>query len=206
VENTSADLRRERRIAGRRQQIIEAAARLFAEKGFHRATTRDIADAADVSEGTLYNYFSSKDELLMAIMEVLSDMSKLGDPYDHKVPDEAREFLVEMMLLRRETVDRSSDMLQSVLSEILVNPELRRRYYTDLVVPSMEMLTAHLDERIEQGQLRPINVAYASRVIIALLLGLYVLEVLGDPVIQPQWEELSQFVASVFIEGARPAD
>ena len=53
--------RRERRIANRRTLILEAAARLFAEKGFHRTTTRDIAEAADVSEGTLYNYFENKE-------------------------------------------------------------------------------------------------------------------------------------------------
>ncbi len=47
--------RRERRIAARKEQILDAAAQVFAAKGFHRATTKEIAEAADVSEGTIYN-------------------------------------------------------------------------------------------------------------------------------------------------------
>ena len=56
--------RRERRIAARQEQILEAAAIVFSTKGYERATTREIAEAADVSEGTLYNYFDNKIELL----------------------------------------------------------------------------------------------------------------------------------------------
>lgn len=45
--------RRERRIAARKAQILDAAARVFAKRGLHRATTKEIAEAADVSAGTL---------------------------------------------------------------------------------------------------------------------------------------------------------
>jgi hypothetical protein len=40
--------------------------------------------------------------------------------------------------------------------------------------------------------------------LVALMLGLYVLEVLGDPSIQSEWDELSQVVASLLIDGAAP--
>ena len=52
--------RRQRRIARRRQHILAAAARVFASKGLTQATTKAIADEADVAEGTLYNYFKNK--------------------------------------------------------------------------------------------------------------------------------------------------
>jgi len=204
VNGQHPDSRRERRISARRRQIIEAAARLFAEKGFHRTTTHDIADAADVSEGTLYNYFDSKDDLLLAIMEMLSDLPNLSEQYDAGVPLDARAFLVEMMRARRETIDQYGPMLQSVLSEILVNPELRKQYYQDLVIPGMMLLSVHLQARIDDGQLRPIQTPFTVRLLMGIMLGLYVLEVLGDPIIQPQWEELSQFIATLFFEGAAP--
>jgi TetR/AcrR family fatty acid metabolism transcriptional regulator len=44
-------------VAARREQILGAATRVFADKGFSRATTREVARAAGVSEGTIYNYF-----------------------------------------------------------------------------------------------------------------------------------------------------
>jgi AcrR family transcriptional regulator len=55
-----------RRLRGRRRapQIIEAAARVFAERGFHGATTQDIADVLGIRQASLYYYFSSKEAAL----------------------------------------------------------------------------------------------------------------------------------------------
>ncbi len=56
-----------RRHASRRRrapQIIEAAARVFAERGFHGATTQDIADVLGIKQASLYYYFSSKEAAL----------------------------------------------------------------------------------------------------------------------------------------------
>lgn len=55
--------RKEREKERRRQQILVAAKRVFAGKGFGRATMEDIANEAELSPGTLYLYFKSKDEL-----------------------------------------------------------------------------------------------------------------------------------------------
>ena len=66
--NADGSTRRDRRIVARRTQILEAAEVVFAAKGYHGATTREIAQAADVSEGTLYNYFASKRDLFVGLM------------------------------------------------------------------------------------------------------------------------------------------
>jgi AcrR family transcriptional regulator len=57
------------RTAQREAGIIEAAIYLFADEGFHSVSTRKIAARAGVSEGTLFNYFGSKNELMRAILE-----------------------------------------------------------------------------------------------------------------------------------------
>jgi AcrR family transcriptional regulator len=204
MEDQLGAQRRERRAAARRNQIIDAAARLFAEKGFHRTTTRDIAEAADVSEGTLYNYFSSKDDLLLDIMDMLDDLPSNADRFDQAVLEDAHEFLISMMKGRREMIDQYHPMLQSVLSEILVNPELRKRYYDEQVSPGVVLISQHLQKLLDHGQFRAISIPYAARTLVALMLGLYVLEVLGDPLIQPEWDELSKFVASLLFEGLAP--
>jgi len=54
----------------RRDQLLEAAARLFAEQGFHAASMRDIAKAAGMLSGSIYYHFESKDELLLAVCEL----------------------------------------------------------------------------------------------------------------------------------------
>ena len=57
-------------IAEKRAHIRAAAIRIFAEKGYHGATISQIARAADVGKGTVYLYFSNKEGLLIAILEL----------------------------------------------------------------------------------------------------------------------------------------
>lgn len=63
----NAAARRERRKVERREAILDAAALVFGDKGAHAATMDDVAEAAEVSKGTLYLYFPSKDELIVAL-------------------------------------------------------------------------------------------------------------------------------------------
>lgn len=64
---SKAATRRAQRKVERREAIVDAAARVFEEKGASAATMDDVADAAEVSKGTLYLYFSSKDDLFVAL-------------------------------------------------------------------------------------------------------------------------------------------
>ena len=61
--------RRERQVQRKKEEILAAATRVFAAKGFSAATTKDIANEADIGESTLYNYFDSKREIMLAIMD-----------------------------------------------------------------------------------------------------------------------------------------
>src|SRR5512147_1631665 len=88
--------RRERQAAQRVEHILDAAARLFAEHGFHRTTTKDIAQAADVSEGTLYNYFENKNDLLFSILERLGEYELPTDWQTEKLSADARQFMLQM--------------------------------------------------------------------------------------------------------------
>ncbi len=54
---------------GRRERVLTAAARLFGERGFAAVRTREIADAAGVSEGTLFHHYRSKQSILLAVAE-----------------------------------------------------------------------------------------------------------------------------------------
>jgi AcrR family transcriptional regulator len=204
VDEGQPGSRRQRRINNRRNQILDAAARLFAERGFHRATTRDIAEAADVSEGTLYNYFESKDAFLLAIMARLSQAQHLQSELAQSLPYDARDFLVSVMQFRKEFVEENNAMLQSVLSEILVDPELRQRYYQELLLPGMQEIEVHLRQRSEQGQISQLDSEAMARILTGLMVGLFVLQVLDDPLVTDQWERLSISFASVLFDGLAP--
>lgn len=61
--------RREREKAAHKQEIIDAAISVFAEKGFHASTLEEIAQTADFSKAAVYLYFSSKEDLLFSILK-----------------------------------------------------------------------------------------------------------------------------------------
>ncbi len=58
-------------IKKRREQMIKGAVRLFIEKGFHRATTREIAKESGFSIGTLYEYIRSKEDVLYLVCDAI---------------------------------------------------------------------------------------------------------------------------------------
>ncbi|HSN57694.1 MAG TPA: TetR/AcrR family transcriptional regulator [Candidatus Sulfomarinibacteraceae bacterium] len=57
----------------KRPLILEAATRIFCERGFAAVRVADIAEAAGIGKGTVYEYFSSKDELLFAVFEWINE-------------------------------------------------------------------------------------------------------------------------------------
>jgi AcrR family transcriptional regulator len=66
-----AETRSDRRKRRNRQLLIEAGYRVIAQKGIDAATMVEISELADVGTGTVYNYFASKDDLAMAVMELV---------------------------------------------------------------------------------------------------------------------------------------
>jgi AcrR family transcriptional regulator len=62
--------RRQRRSTEIRERLFRAALQLFAQKGFAETTVEDITEAADVGKGTFFNYFPSKDHILLAFGEM----------------------------------------------------------------------------------------------------------------------------------------
>src|SRR3984893_10804200 len=88
--------RRQRRSAETREGLFRAALRLFAEKGFAETTVEDITNAADVGKGTFFNYFPSKDHLLIGFSDM--QLSKLQSTVDQMRdrPEPMRSFFRSM--------------------------------------------------------------------------------------------------------------
>ncbi|ADK83466.1 transcriptional regulator, TetR family [Desulfarculus baarsii DSM 2075] len=57
----------QKRTEARKEQILQAAEKVFAAKGFHQATVSEVAKEAGLSDATIYEYFSTKEELLFSI-------------------------------------------------------------------------------------------------------------------------------------------
>jgi AcrR family transcriptional regulator len=78
------------RIRARRQAIVEAGTRVFKEKGFHNASIRDVGTGAGLTQGSLYNYIRSKDDVLyMVCAEVTSRYTEQVKAAIEKIEDPA---------------------------------------------------------------------------------------------------------------------
>src|SRR2546429_6954135 len=81
-ESLPASDRRQRRSADIRERLFRAALDLFAQKGFAETTVEDITETADVGKGTFFNYFPSKDHILLAFGEM--QLGKLEAAVDER--------------------------------------------------------------------------------------------------------------------------
>ncbi len=167
-------------IAARRSQILDAATTVFAEKGFHPTTIKDIAKVAGIADGTIYNYFENKTALLLGILD------RLNETYFRQ------RFTVQLGNL---------EVFQVVLSEIMVNKELREQYYRQIVEPTFTLAEKYFQTLIDQHKARPVDVALTMRAISSMFLGLIILRIMGDKPLQTQWDDLPDLLTDLMFDG-----
>jgi AcrR family transcriptional regulator len=190
----------------RRTQLLDAAATVFAEKGFHRATTREIASVAGVSEGTIYNYFDSKEDLLIGIMACLAELESLDEELVEALHGDVRDFFIAMFRHRMGRMQQGQEMLQAVLPEVMVNPELRERFYRQFVLRIATLVEQYVQARVELGHIRPVDAPLAARAVQGMFLGLLILRILGDEPLQAGWGDVPDVLATLVFDGLRPRE
>jgi AcrR family transcriptional regulator len=123
-----------------RERILQAAARVLAEHGYARGTTNRIAEAAELSVGSLYQYFPNKDAVLAELVRrhvragvaALSDVSMEG-PLDESLPAAVQALAAlhsEDQRLHRvlfEQAPRPADVLEELLCAEMGSPVAARR-------------------------------------------------------------------------------
>jgi TetR/AcrR family fatty acid metabolism transcriptional regulator len=188
-------------VNARQRQILEAATRVFAEKGFRRATTREVAREAGVSEGTIYNYFEDKDALLVAILDGLNETEWRAEDFEEGMATDFRGFLQEYLRRRIHLIWENREVFRVVLSEMLVNADLRERYLRQVVEPTMGIAEENFRSRMKQGEVRQTDAPLAMRSVAGAVLGLLVLGLLGDEEISSRPDEVPDVLAGLLIHG-----
>jgi AcrR family transcriptional regulator len=188
-------------VAARRTQILDAATRVFADKGFNRATIRDVAQAAGVADGTIYNYFANKTDLLFGLLDRLNDTERrpasLAQAAEASIPAFFRAYLRE----RVEALWSHAELFRAVLPELLANPELRARYYDEVIAPTMALGEDAFRELIAHGMIRELDLKLTTRMLAGSVLGLMVLQLLGDETLAARWQEIPDTLADLLLSG-----
>lgn len=186
---------------------MAAATRVFAEKGFQRATIHEIAEAADVAEGTIYNHFESKADLLVTMINEMDALDKRQTDLNAGLQASLHDFFVNFMQVRLDRAGPDFGILLSLLPEVLSDEELRRNLLEEHMLPEMEALDAHARQRIERGEMRPVDVPLTVRILQSTILGLSILQALGDPVTLAAIDDPKRLVsalATVIVDGLAP--
>lgn len=155
--------------AERRAAIIEAAIRLFAERGFRGATTRELAAAVGVSEPVLYQHFPSKADLYKAIIETMMDLANTTYRLDemHELPPE--EFFGRLARFILDFHEKNADYVRLLLYSGLERHELSRFFHEKHVCAHFEFLTGYVRRQIEKGVFRPVDPLVAASAFTAMI-------------------------------------
>jgi AcrR family transcriptional regulator len=193
--------RRQRRIDRRRAEILTAAARTFAEKGYANTTTREVAEAADVAEGTLYNYFANKREILLAIaQETEAPMETAVMATEHIRDRESVVALVERALDLQEAQVR---FWRSLLAEAWVDDAILQQFVAIRLARTHRRLTAFITERVADGSLRAVDPGLTAQLIIGMFVALIAPEVRGikEPSTPQERRALAEAIVDLLLDG-----
>jgi AcrR family transcriptional regulator len=189
-------------VAARKNQILDAAAVTFAEKGFHKTTIRDIAQQAGIADGTIYNYFSSKPELLLGIFERMK-----AAIIQENMPPEADEqdfptFICTSLYHPLMAVKEDNFALfRIIISEMMVNEELRTIYYKQILEPMISAVEANFGKLAKMRERDSEEISLIVRVISGMLLGLILEYIIGDNKLANQWERLPEIITDLLLNG-----
>lgn len=118
--------RRQRRSAEIRERLFRSALTLFASKGFAETTVEDITEAADVGKGTFFNYFPSKDHILIAFGEM--QLAKLEAAVDeaHRTNEPLPAFLRSLGARMTQEPTRNPSIIRALLQAFLSTSPVRK--------------------------------------------------------------------------------
>ena len=192
----------EQLIRARRDQILTAAISVFAEKGFQHATIRDVAKAAGIADGTIYNYFENKTALILGILDRMNETERRDEDMEQGTHMDLHTFFQAYIRQRYTYMSQEGlEILRAVLPEVLVNPELRDAYMEQIITPTFAVSEKHFATLVEDGTVRPVDVPLTMRLISSTFLGLMLLRMMGDPVVTNQWDDLPGAVVAMTLDG-----
>jgi AcrR family transcriptional regulator len=191
----------------RRQRILAAALELFSRQGFHRTSTRQVAQAAGVAEGTIFNHFPTKKDLLVAVMAQIVD-DYFGEDLEAPPKGGTLELLRETFRSRLELGWRHAERIRFLLGELLMNQEMRQSYFEAVILRLTDRVERVLDQRIADGYIRPCNVRVVAGALVGAFLTYLLVAVLDEErrLLHESLDEISDEMARLFLYGLRPRD
>ncbi|HWR16255.1 MAG TPA: TetR/AcrR family transcriptional regulator [Terriglobales bacterium] len=151
----------------RRQQIIDVAREMFADKGFTGTTTRELAEGAGINEALIFRHFESKEDLYWSVIQSIIDMrgkiERLRELLNAGLDE--RETLE---LVAREILNRNVQLTRLLFYSVLERHELSDRFFKTHAVEYHEIVAEYMSKRMRAGRFRSMDPLLAARSFIAM--------------------------------------
>ncbi|MFP5213352.1 MAG: TetR family transcriptional regulator [Acidobacteriota bacterium] len=167
----------------RKQSILEAAAKLFAEKGFDATATAEVARAAGVAEGTIFRHFKTKEEILV---QIWTKMMELYIEEVRKEADEAPNGLEAVLRMAdfhfrfvNKHAAQASVMFRGFPACFVKAESPHRKYIAESVSKVLQITRRSIERGIEDGSIREVSAEKMTFILRGLLMGLTRHKLLG---------------------------
>jgi AcrR family transcriptional regulator len=187
------DRRWTRRKEARPAELMAAALDLFVEKGFAATRLDDVAARAGVSKGTLYLYFSSKEELFKAVIRSgIVPLIERGERQLEEHTGGTGDLLRQIMFGWWTSVGdtKLGGIPKLMFSECRNFPEIGQFYYDEVITRSFRLVEGVLELGMRSGEFRKVDANYPTRILLApmvyLLLWRHSFDICDSKHIDPQ--------------------
>jgi AcrR family transcriptional regulator len=172
--------RKARRGPLTRKQILDAALRLFSERGFARTSVRDIARAAGITDAAIYYHFTSKRDLFEALFEERGITPALSQLEQATISQPLLETLTTIALAALGIMQRNKDFMKVLLSEAMSDDPVASEDYR-LVTERWRNAEARiLREFVGRGDLPQVDVDVCARQLVVLSVGPFMDELMAS--------------------------
>ncbi len=183
--------------ADRSEQILQAAIDVFSEQGFERATTRAIAKRAGVAEGTIFNYFPTKRDILISILKqrVLDTIPPLdtnGNAVD----------VMEMLLANRLRMWKEHAGIMNVMVfEAVFDEQFRKLFHDNVFKVGISRVEGYIQAMQKGGLLADADCKMISRMMLGIVLGFGLMNIVAGEAGEP--EELAHKLTELVYNGLK---
>ncbi|NJK75175.1 MAG: TetR/AcrR family transcriptional regulator [Microcoleus sp. SU_5_6] len=185
-----------------KKRILQAAQKLFARNGYDGTTTRELATAAGVAEGTLFRHFDNKKAILIEVategwVELLTDLlTELSEMGSYKA-------VAQVMRRRMLNIRENSDMMRVCFLEAQFHPDLRDRIQLEVIAKMTDVAEAFFETAMQKGVYRQMN----PKIVAQVFLGMFAVagfsqNTIVEPNASPQqMQEMAEGLADIFLNG-----
>ena len=188
----------------RRKQILKAALCVFSTQGYGESTMADVAAAAGVGVGTLYNYYKNKRDLLISLVQKLMISEGLINILDKMADQSSSDFMDSLLQERLEFVFGNAQTILFLFFEIQRDTKLQHQYVQKVVGPLLARIEDYIRLQIKRGDFRKVDEKIIARTMVGAIIGsmiLYRLEQRDSPFKKAYLKETAHELSGLFLNG-----